>query len=446
MQRTITKKSAISAIGFLDKRSIMPGVIDEANDAMFLGTLEAFNRKSVVPSNQWSYRHFVNSDLLVVPEIDAVVSGNGTTTVAITITNTGFARQYVKFKLSSGQVVWISSPITTASGKDSFTIKSVNGTNVTVTAGDKLSFAGLTVGEKSKEVENLFYDMTSMENNIEIFREIDVITDVQKAAEVEVTAADGSKFVNYTQHILKAQLFKLGIEQAFIVGQKSVTKFSDGTPALSDADGSPVQTTGGVDEYVASRGVNDSVATLGTLVMDDYDDLFDRLIAVKSPSSHICMGSEQVLRQNANLVGNLGGNGLQSVRLELDGSSSQDVVLNVQKYTRGQRSLEFMNIPVFNHPQLNNFAGSGNIQKSLYGMPKDQVKTTDGIKPRIGVRYMTPQVKNSYGNETTAEFYTGALALTGPTNDEMVCKAHWISNQGLECLGTKQFFKLGILA
>lgn len=445
MQRSITKKSLVSAIGFLDKRSIMPGVIDEANDAAFLGTLELFGRKSTVPSNQYSYRHFVNSDLLTVPEVDAVISGNGTATVSITLTTTGFARQYVKFRVNN-QIIWISSPVTTASGKDSFTAKSINGSNITIAAGDKLAFAGLTVGENSREVENLFYDVTSMENLIEIFREKDSITDVQKASEVEVTAPDGSKFFNYTQYVQKAQLFKLGIEASFIGGLKSLNKFGDASPTLVDAEGKPVQSTGGLNEYVETRGVNDSVATPGTLVMEDYDDLFDRCIAVKAPSSHLCMGSEQVLRQNANLVGNLGGNGLQSVRLELSGSTSQDVNLNVQKYTRGQRSLEFMNVPIFNHPQIYNFVGAGSIQKSLYGIPKDQVKTTEGIKPRVGVRYMKPQVKNAMGNETTAEFYTGALAPSGPTNDVLESVCHWTSSQGLECLGTKQFFKLSILA
>lgn len=42
----------------------------------------------------------------------------------------------------------------------------------------------MTVGEESVSVSNLFYDQTPYENLIQAFREIDVITDVQSAAEV----------------------------------------------------------------------------------------------------------------------------------------------------------------------------------------------------------------------------------------------------------------------
>lgn len=448
IQRATTSKRLVSAIQFLDKRSINPGIVNEANDAAFLNTLEAFGRKSTVPSNQWNYKHFVNTDLISRFVVDAV-TGTGTATLVITLTaagGTGFVRTGTKMRTAAGKMLIVRSAVTTASSKDSFTAVSADGSNVTLAAAAVMSYSGMVVSEKSTKVANLFYDVVPYENLIEAFREIDTITDVQSAAEVETTAPDGSKLFNYVQYIQKAQLFKLGIDATFIGGVKSVTQFSDGTPALTNLAGDPMQTTDGLDSYVVARGVNDSVATPGTLLMADYDDLFSRITAVKGPGEYMGMGSNDVLNKNADLFQNLGGNGLASVRFNIDGKSPQNVEFNVQEYKRGRFTLQFMRIPVFDHPQLFNFTGAGSIAKALYGIPKDSVKTTTGVQPRVAVRYMKPQVKNAMGSSTTAEWYDGALAPTGPIGDEMVSNCHWVSYQGLECLGTKQFFKHTVLA
>lgn len=449
IQRATTSKRLVSAIQLLDQRSINRGVVDEANDAAFTGTLELFGRKSTVPSNQWNYNHFVNTDLVKTFVLDAITSGNGTATLGLTLTvagGSGFARQYMKMRTATGKMLWVTTAPTTAASKDSFTAKSVDGTNVTLTAGDKLSYAGMTVGENSVSVANLFYDQVAYNNLVEIFRETDIITDVQAAATVETQAADGTMLYNYTQYIQKAELFKLGIDAEMIQGIKSATTFSDGTPALTDASGNPVQMTDGLDSYVTTRGVLDSTATLGTLLLTDYDDLFDRITAVKGPSEYMSMGSNNVLNKNADLFGNLGGNGLQSVQLKMDGNSPQNVNLQVQKMQRGRFSLEFLRVPIFDHPQLLNFVGGGTIPSSLFGIPKDMVKTTTGMQPRIQIRYMKPQVKSSRNSETTEEWYDGALAPDGPIGDGKFCRCNWSASEGLECLGTKQFFKHTVLA
>ena len=448
IQRGTTSKRLVSAIQYLDKRSINPGVVDEANDAAFTGTLETFGRKSTVPNSQWNYKHFVNTDL-VKNFVVGSVTGSGTNIVVITLTvggGSGFARQYMKMRNAVGKVIWVTTVPTTASSADTFTARTVDGSNITVTAGDKFSYLGMTVGENSVSVANLFYDQTPYENLIEAFRETDIITDVQAAAEVETTAPDGSKLYNYVQYIQKAQLFKLGMDSSCIQGVKSTTQFSDATPALVDANGNPIQTTDGLDSYVSTRGVNDSTATLGTLLLSDYDDLTDRIIAVKGASSYMCMGSDAVLRKNTDLLGNLNGNGIPSVKFDLDQKSPVGLNLNVKEYSRGRLNLQFMDIPIFNHPQLLNFVGAGTISKSLYGIPKDSVKTTTGIQPRVQLRYMKPQVKNGMGTDTVAEWYDGALADGGPIGDGMFKRCNWVSYTGLECLGTKQFFKHQVLA
>ncbi len=446
VQRSTTNKRLVSAIQYLDKRSINPVVIDEANDAAFTGTLELFGRKSLVPSNQWSYRHFVNSDLTKPFVVDAV-TGSGTATLAITLTavgGTGFVRTGVKMRTAAGKVLIVTSAITTASSKDSFTAKSVDGSNVTMVAGALLSYVGLTVSEKSFGVQNLFYDQTSYENLIEIFREIDSITDVQSAAEVETIAPDGTHLYNYVQYIQKAQLFKLGIDSAFIQGVKSTTLFSDAVPALTNTAGEPIQTTDGLDSYVTARGILDSTATLGTLLLSDMDDLEDRMTAVKSPGSYMVVGSHPVLRKFTDLLGNLNGNGIPGVQFTMDGKAPIGINMTVKQWQRGRLMWDLIPMPIFDHPQL--MPIDSTIRKSIYGIPKDSVKTTNGVQPRIQIRYMKPQVKNNKGTETTAEFYTGALSPDGPTDDEMVSNCHWVAYQGLECLGTKQFFKEQILA
>ncbi len=439
MQRSITNKALVSAIAYMDTREINPNIIDTANEAGFDDIMMIVKRYK--KTDQGSYHHFVNEDLFRVLTFDAGgVAGSGTATLTVTITTTGFIRRDNAVKFQNGKQGKVNSAITTAGGKDSFTIVSTDGSNLTAADGDKISVIGMLGGEKSDSVQNLSYGQTKYFNLLQTMKEVDEITDIQKAAKVETESSYA-----YIQMIQKAQSLKTQISAALIGGTKSVNEYGTAAPTLTDQNGNSVQTTGGLDQEVTTYGVDDTVATPGTVIMADVDDLCDRLIAVKAPTDYLCLSPDSAWRKYDDMTKNLGSSGVTSARLNMDG---KEVNYNISKFTKGKFSFEFGSLAITDHPQLFNFAGASNISKNIYGIPKGNVKTqgAGGSQPRIGVRYFpNQQSAQGHGTDIIQELYTGGLA-PHPTSAVQKLQCDWTTHQGLEALGTRQMFKQLVLA
>lgn len=427
----------------MDTRDINPNIIDVANETGFDDIMKLIGRykKTIQPN----YHHFVNEDLFQILTFDAGgVAGSGTPTLTVTITTTGFARRGNKLKFSNGKVGMINSAITTGSNKDSFTITSVDGTNLTAVAGDKVSVIGLVVGEKSGTVTSLNYGQTKYFNLIEALRDKTAITDVQKESTVEVS---NGRYA-YVQAVNQAQSFKQTISSTLIGGVKSVSEYGISANAVVDENGNTIQTTGGLDQEIGSYGVTDSVATPGVVLLSDIDDLQDQLIGVKAPSDYLLLCPDSAKRKFDTLYKNLGSSGITSARLMMDGKS---IDYNVDNVTYGRMTYSYGELKILDHPQIFNFSGGPVISKTVYGMPKDRVKVQApgggaSTQPRVGVRYQpNAGVTNGYGTEIIRETYLGNLAST-PTSAEQVLECHVITFQGLECLGTRQMFKQRVLA
>jgi hypothetical protein len=440
-QGTVTKK-LVTAIAYMDTREIHNGVIDINGDGGFDGLMIAVKRYK--PTTQPQYHHFVNENVLEVLEFDTITSGSGTATVVATVTTTGFARRGDTFLFSDGRVGMISSAITTASNKDSFTIKSVDGSNLTAVVGDKISPIGLVVGEKSDAVDALVYGQTKYFNQVQIFRDKTSMTDVQMKSTVEV----GNGYYMYTQSGEQAKSFKLKLAAGLIAGKKSVNTFGTASSSLNDANGNSVQTTGGLYNEVDTYGIADAVATSGTVLMSDVDDLLDQILAVKGPSDYLTLSPDSAWRKYDDMLQNLNSSGVTSARLNMDGN---EVDYNVTKYKKGKFTMEFGALPILDHPEIFNYSGASAIGKSIIGIPKDKVKTegADGsseISPRVGIRYIpNPKASLNQGTEYVQEFETGGLAKV-PTSAEQVLDVHFLARQGMEVLGAKQMFRQRVLA
>lgn len=442
--RSTTDKKLVTAIAYMDTREINPNLINQACDNGFDDLMLAIKRYK--PTKQADYHHFVNEDVLQVLEFDTGgVAGSGTPTLTVTITSTGFARRGLKLLFENDAVGMINSAITTAGGKDSFTITSVNGGNLTAAAGDKVSAIGIVVGEGSKEVQSINYGQTKYFNQIETLRDKRKISDIQSNTTVEI----GNGYYIYTQAEQQAIAFKLQLSATLTAGVKSANQYGTASPSLVDENGGSVQTTGGWVNEIESYGVKDSVATPGTVGGTDVDDLLDQLNAVKAPADYIVAAPDAAWRKYDDYFKNLGSSGVTSARLNVDGT---EVNLNVNKFTKGRFTLEFASLRLLDHPQLSYFAGSSSLGKKIYGWPKDnKVKVVDrdgkgSSEPRIGVRYLpNKNASNNRGTEYIEEWYTGALAPT-PTDGEHALTSHMLTHQGTECLGTKQMFRQIVLS
>lgn len=440
-QGTTTKK-LVSAISFLDTREINPNIIDVANEAGFDDLMQLAGRYKT--TEQPNYHHFVNEDLFQQLTIDAAgVAGSGTPVLTITITSTGFARRGLKLKFANGKMGYISSAVTTNAQKDSFTVTSVDGTNLTAVDGNKMNPAGIVMGEGSDEVDALTYGQTKYFNLVEHMKDKTEITDIQNASKVTV----GGGFYAYIQAINQAQAFKSQISATLIGGVKSTNEYGTTTPSIVDKDGKPMQTTGGLDaEIIGNGGVADSVSSTGTVALTDYDDLLDQLNAVKAPHGYTIFTNDKAKRKSDYMWKNMGSSNIQSVRLNFDG---KEIDFNADRVTYGNYELKYAYLKILDHPHL--FGGT-TIAKSVYGIPDGRVKVQagpggrGGMEPRIGVRYMTNgRAAYNEGTGIIREWYTGALAPT-PTSGKEVLTVHYSTTQGLEVLGAKQMFRQIVLS
>src|SRR6266700_5175305 len=198
-------KSFVSAISFLDQREINPNLIDQSRDAQFVDIIRLMNRykETKVPT----YHNFVNNDIFQNATINTISSGFGTSlmTVVLNAADGGYARVGDLVKTSNtnnvGKEAWIKT-VTSVSGVDTITLQSVDNTPLFAVHNDILTFISNAFGEQSDTPSSRKYGVTKYINQVQIFREADDITDVQKVSKIEVTV-DGQPYYTPIQHIYK---------------------------------------------------------------------------------------------------------------------------------------------------------------------------------------------------------------------------------------------------
>jgi hypothetical protein len=441
-------KSFVSAIDYLDQRDIDPNIYDQSRDRAFTDIMKVVGRYK--PCTMFNYHNFVNNDVYEVGTISAVTS-TGLAQIVFTInTANTFPRVGDVIMTSNtnnaGNQARIQA-VTFGSGTAQLTVRSVGGNAVPfyATVGDTVSFGSNAFAEKSDAPTNRRYGLTKYYNLVQIFREVDEITDVQKVAKIEVE-------VNGDYHILPYQLIqkviKLNgdISVQMIAGEKSSTEFGDANPFLADpSSGLPIQTTGGLNWYVTTYGISDGAAVSGTFGFTELDEIIDNWVANKAPLDQMGFMSSKVYGVLSQFFKNLGSSGVTSVRMNIDGKS---VDLEVEQVTYRGAKLDFVHLPILEHPQIFSSTLSPDIHGSIFWVPKDSVDTVDnGRQPRMQIRH-TPSPfgagRNGSNNGIVAEWRTGALAET-PTSSVTQLHTDWYTVQGLECLAVKHFQKYRVI-
>lgn len=440
-------KSFISAIDFLDQRDIDPNIYDQSRDRAFTDIMKIVGRYK--PATMFNYHNFVNNDVYEVGTISAVTS-TGLAQIVFTInTAATFPREGDVIKTSNvnnvgkqGRVM----AVTFGSGTATLTVRSVGGNAVPLyaTVGDTIQFGSNAFPEKSDAPKNRRYGLTKYFNLIQNFREVDEISDIQKVAKIEVEVNGDYHILPY-QHIQKVIKLNGDISVQMIAGQQSSTSFSDANPFLADTTtGLPIQLTGGLDWYTTTYGISDGSAVLGVFGFTELDDIIDNWIANKAPMDQMAFMGSRSYRLLSKFFKNLGSAGVTSVRMVIDGKTMD---FNVDQISYGGAVIDFIHIPIFDHPQLFSATLAPDINGSIYFVPKDQIETVDGGRePRIQIRN-TPSPfagANGSSNGIIKEWRTGALAEI-PTSSVSVLHTDWETYQGLECLGVKHFQKYRVV-
>jgi hypothetical protein len=424
-------KQYVSSIDFLDQREILNKVLDITNEeSSFLDIMELTSRSKVTSVPE--YNHFINEELYVLATVTAV-TGSGTAQVTATIDADAYA--YV----NAGELVLFPNGrvgfVVSKSGSN-IVVKSVDGTNLTLVAADKISFFSNAAGEGSLSPDAKRWGVTPYSNQVQIFKGKFEITDVQKASKVEVDF-QGKPFYMYKGQHESLMKFRDDISAALIFGRKSTTKFKDASPALTDAEGKPVQTTMGMDQYVTTLGSDISLLTSGQVSLADVKALTQLLNKNRCPQEYfLFVGTTQNIYWD-DLFNNLGNSALlsQGARFQISG---KEVDLGIDTVKIYGRTYYKKHLTILDHKNIINFTGGYNAKDAAYGIPASKIKTNDGqMIDRLGVRYMA----EGGTDFKYREILLGGLAPV-PTNERSVLEIHYESIQGLEILGAQQTFKL----
>ena len=433
----LVNKTYVSAINFMDQRDILENVLDIHRDQELTDLMSLLGRSK--ESKMFTYHNFVNEGLyLLIDTTGATVTGSGTATVntKATAATSGYIKRNQLIKFPNGKVGIVTAVTYDGVGGDTFTVRSIDGTNLTHTAAQRLSPFSNAFGENSTAPTNTRYNMIKYLNKLQIFRERNSITDVQNLAKVEVKF-QGKNLIVYKDLFEKAIKLQGDVNAAMIGGVMSNLSYEDASPAFTDpGNGGNLQTTGGMDWYVETYGVKDTVASTNTVTLADMEDFNAQMIAAKAPKDLFQFRSNAVATKFHNLIKALGSSGqIGSAQLTVDGRS---VDFTVDSFTYGNFTYDGVALPILDHPDL--FSQTDIVKKAYY-VPKGKVKVHagGGYEPRIQTRYMKAQIPggSNLGNDVIAEWHTGALAPTGSTNDQMVWDTHWTTTQGLEMLGVQ---------
>lgn len=440
-------KAFISAIDFLDQRDIDPQLYDQSRDRAFTDIMKIVGRYK--PCTMYQYHEFVNNDVREIGTISAVTS-TGLAQIVFTInTAANFPRPGDVIKTSNVNNIGKEARVqvvTFGSGTATLTVRSVGGnaSPFYATVSDTVSFASNAFAEKSDAPTNRRYGVTKYFNLIQIFREVDEITDVQKVAKIEVEIGGDYHILPY-QIIQKKVKLEGDISVAMLCGTQSSTLFSDANPFLSDpSSGLPIQTTGGLDWYCVTYGINDTAAVLGTFGFTELDQIINNWIANKAPNDQMGFMGSRAYRILSKFFKNLGSSGVTSIRLIIDGKSMD---FEVDHVSYGGYELDFVRVPIFDNPQLFSTTLSADINGSIFWVPKGSLDVVGGGQsPYLQIRN-TPSPfggVNGSNNGIMAEWRTGALADT-PTSSVAVLHTDWYSAQGLEGLAPKFFQKFRVV-
>jgi hypothetical protein len=210
-------KKYISAIAYLDQREIEKSAIDIQNEDDFLDFFITSSRYE--PSGMFDYHNFVNEALFLVLIVqDAAIVGSGTPTVSFNLSpgTSGYIRQWDTVIMPNGKQAVVFA--LTKATQDNVTLKAVDGSNLTLADTNKLAVISNAQVEKSAAQASRRYSWTKYMNKIQIFREADEITDVQKASKVELNFK-GQPYVMMVQHAQKMQSLRAQIAAQCLAGR-----------------------------------------------------------------------------------------------------------------------------------------------------------------------------------------------------------------------------------
>lgn len=446
---TALNKNYVSSTAFLDQREILNKLLNITNEeSSFLDVMELTGRSVVTSVPQ--YHHFVNSELYVLGTIQASAVAASSVTINLDTTSWEYANAGDLVLHPDGKVSYLSSKGTSPA----VTLKSVDSTNLTIGASDTVAFFSNANGEGSLSPDSRRWGVTKYVNQVQNFKAKFTITDIQKTSKVEVDFNGQPFYMLKGQHeslikfrgdIAAGLMFgRLSASGAVTSSSTPISGFADGSSSnILDAEGNPVSTTMGLDQYSSLYGYAATQGTNGTLLLSEMQTLTQSLNKIRAPQEYfLFVGTTQNIAFD-NFFNNLGNSGITagtgvsgSARFMISGKS---IDLGMDHMKIYGRTYHKKLLPLLDHQNIVNITtNSHKFNKSAYGVPAGDIKTLDGQStPRIQVRYLA----QGDTDLRYREVLLGGLAPT-PTNERSVLEVHYQSVQGLQVLGANQLFTM----
>jgi hypothetical protein len=445
---TALNKSYVSSTAFLDQREILNKLLNITNEeSSFLDVMEMTGRSVV--SSVPQYHHFVNSELYLLGVAQASAAAASSVNITLDATSYAYANQGDLVLMQDGKVSYLYSK----NGSNAVTLKSVDSTNLTTAANDKLAFFSNANGEGSLSPDSRRWGVTKYVNQVQNFKAKFTITDIQKTSKVEVDFNGQPFYMLKGQHeslikfrgdISAGLMFgRLSASGAVTSSSTPISGFADGSSSnILDAEGNPVSTTMGLDQYASLYGYALTQGTNGTVLLSEMSTLTQALNKIRAPQEYfLFVGTVQNIGFD-NTLNNLGNSGI-TAGVGISGAgrfmiSGKNLDLGIDSVKLYGRTYHKKLLPLLDHQYISSYGATHKFDKSAYGVPAGDIKTLDGqTTPRMQVRYLA----QGDTDLRYREVLLGGLAPT-PTNERSVLEVHYQSVQGLQVLGANQLFKI----
>lgn len=259
------------------------------------------------------------------------------------------------------------------------------------------------------------------------------MTDIQKASKIEVDY-NGKPYYMY-----KAQndmLLKFRSDMAFgLLYNHKAGSFDADT--ILDADGNRIQFTGGLDEYITDRGVNQTLQSAGVIDVAEFRLLTKQLDLRRAPSDFLVLTSSDkniVLDDLWNAMDTTPV--LENARFNVNG---RHLDMGVDSWKIYNRTYHKKWLPMLDAPNVTAFDDAPTAINAAYFLPTGKIKVdaSGEMVDRFRLRYMEGDGTNLKYIETI----TGKLAPI-PTNTGSYIDFDYQATCGLEILGAEHFAKM----
>lgn len=438
----------MSLISLLIDDEINPHVIDIFNWEGFTDVMGL--RGKYKESKQPVYHNYVNADIGIQVTAESV-SNSGTTqiTVVATALTTGLIAINYLAMFPNGKVGHVQS-VTTTSDKDSIVLKTNDGSNLTLVAGQKIDVFSKAVGEASIAGTNMRRSLTKYVNNAQIITNVNEETDIAKVSPVRVEF-NGKPYFYLKNIIEKMTEWKAWVNGMCIGGTLSTTLFSDTSPSLVDQGGlGAVQTSRGIDQYATTYGVSDTVSSTGTWTLADHADVIAQLLVKRALIANYDMFMATAVKIKVdNHLKNLGSSNVNSVRITASPGATTKINYQTDQFSYGGMNANLIVMPILDN---NKMFSQTDIIKSIYYVPQDSVQTLDnGVQPRVQMRYQSHGIASNInkGDNIWGEWHSGPMSRVTPQlgieNDRSIWRTNWKTIQGVEVLGAQHLAKSVVL-